>query len=261
MGALEREARRHDLAEEARQRLARTAVRDCRSFTRRSTCASRSGRYAWPAFSVPIARASARALVQALEDAVVERVDAPRAGARSRRAAACRSWRAIRARAATLRIDSTPGMRAMRATTCGSAALSTSTSVYAISPLRFVQHVVDVEPGLRHRGRNLAQHVGHVGVGDARRGYGDSRAISTSGKLTALRILPCSRKSRSWSATMSAQLSSASAVDAPRCGSATTPAGPAERGAREIADVALQPLGRQRRQHGVARRRCRRARS
>ena len=45
-------------------------------------------------------------------------------------------------------------------------ALSTSTSVYAISPLRLVQHVVDVEAGLRHRGRDLAQHVRHVRVGD-----------------------------------------------------------------------------------------------
>ena len=33
-----------------------------------------------------------------------------------------------------MRIERTPGMRAMRATTSGAAALSRSTSVYAISP-------------------------------------------------------------------------------------------------------------------------------
>ena len=31
---------------------------------------------------------------------------------------------------------------------------------------RLVDHVVDVEPGLRHRGRDLAEHVGHVGIRD-----------------------------------------------------------------------------------------------
>ncbi|MNC85995.1 hypothetical protein D3C83_16220 [compost metagenome] len=51
---------------------------------------------------------------------------------------------------------------------------------------------------------------------------GASRAIVTSGKFTALTMLPFSRKSRTWSTTMTAQLSSASRVEAPRCGSMIT---------------------------------------
>ena len=46
--------------------------------------------------------------------------------------------------------------------------------------------------------------------------YGDSRIISTLGKLTAFVIVPCSRYSRTWSTTIKAQFSSASAVEAPR---------------------------------------------
>ena len=48
------------------------------------------------------------------------------------------------------------------------------------------------------------------------------RGRIASGKFTELRMLPCSRKSRSVSATITAQFSSASPVDAPRCGNATT---------------------------------------
>ncbi len=48
------------------------------------------------------------------------------------------------------------------------------------------------------------------------------RGSTASGKFTELRTLPFSRKSRSVSATMIAQFSSASPVEAPRCGSATT---------------------------------------
>ena len=59
---------------------------------------------------------------------------------------------------------------------------------------------------------------------------GDSRGISTAGKFTALRTVPSSRKSRSWSITIAALASSASSVEAPRCGSATMPARPAKRG-------------------------------
>jgi hypothetical protein len=55
---------------------------------------------------------------------------------------------------------------------------------------------------------------------------GTSRGISTLGKLTALRIVPCSRYSRTWSTTITAQLSSASAVEATRWGRATTPGSP-----------------------------------
>ncbi len=55
---------------------------------------------------------------------------------------------------------------------------------------------------------------------------GDSRSISTFGKLTEFATVPCSRNSRTWSTTIAAELSSASAVEAPRCGSATTPGSP-----------------------------------
>ena len=48
------------------------------------------------------------------------------------------------------------------------------------------------------------------------------RGNMVSGKLTLLRIEPLSKKSRSVSATITAQFSSASWVDAPRCGSAMT---------------------------------------
>ena len=48
------------------------------------------------------------------------------------------------------------------------------------------------------------------------------RGMIASGKFTELRILPFSRKSRSVSAIITAQFSSASTVEAPRCGSATT---------------------------------------
>ena len=48
------------------------------------------------------------------------------------------------------------------------------------------------------------------------------RGRTASGKFTELRMLPFSRKSRSVSAAMTAQFSSASPVDAPRCGSAIT---------------------------------------
>ncbi len=58
---------------------------------------------------------------------------------------------------------------------------------------------------------------------------GDSRAIPTLGKFTALAMVPSSRKARSWSTTMNAQFSSASSVEAPRCGSAITPGWPASR--------------------------------
>ncbi len=54
------------------------------------------------------------------------------------------------------------------------------------------------------------------------RRYGASRGIDASGKFTAFCRLPFSRYSRSWSTTMTAELSSASPVEAPRCGSATT---------------------------------------
>ena len=52
--------------------------------------------------------------------------------------------------------------------------------------------------------------------------YWAPRGSTASGKLTLLRMLPFSRKSRSVSATMTAQFSSASPVEAPRCGSVTT---------------------------------------
>ena len=44
------------------------------------------------------------------------------------------------------------------------------------------------------------------------------RGRMASGKFTQLRMLPFSRKSRSVSAAIAAQLSSASPVEAPRCG-------------------------------------------
>src|SRR3990172_6795716 len=47
--------------------------------------------------------------------------------------------------------------------------------------------------------------------------------MTASGKFTAFTSVPSSRYSRTWSATITAQLSSASRVEAPRCGSATTP--------------------------------------
>ena len=49
-----------------------------------------------------------------------------------------------------------------------------------------------------------------------------TRGITASGKFTELRMLPFSRKSRSCSAAITAQFSSASPVEAPRCGSVIT---------------------------------------
>ena len=43
-------------------------------------------------------------------------------------------------------------------------------------------------------------------------------SVTVFGKFTELTMFPFSRKARSWSTAMSAQFSSASGVDAPRCG-------------------------------------------
>ena len=117
----------------------------------------------------------------------------------------------------------------MRAITSGEAALSTSTSVYAISPRDLLTMLWMFRPACAIVVEICPTMLGTFAFAIAMR-CADSRAISTLGKFTALRIVPCSRKSRSWSTTMSAQFSSASAVEAPRCGSATTPARPRSRG-------------------------------
>ncbi len=64
--------------------------------------------------------------------------------------------------------------------------------------------------------------LGTLPLAMARRVVLGTRGSTASGKLTLLRILPFSRKSRTVSATMTAQFSSASPVEAPRCGRVTT---------------------------------------
>ena len=51
-------------------------------------------------------------------------------------------------------------------------------------------------------------------------------ATSTAGRFTLLRMMPDSRKSRVCAAAMTAQFSSLSGVDAPRCGVQITPFAP-----------------------------------
>jgi len=86
---------------------------------------------------------------------------------------------------------------------------------------RLVEQVGDVESGLREARGDLADMFGTFSFAIATR-LPPTRGSTASGKLTELRTLPFSRKSRSVSATMIAQFSSASPVDAPRCGNATT---------------------------------------
>ena len=75
------------------------------------------------------------------------------------------------------------------------------------------------------------------------------RGRTASGKFTELRMLPFSRKSRSVSATIMAQFSSASPVDAPRCGSATTFGVILQLRSREVADVGVELAAVERFQH------------
>src|SRR5688572_32614695 len=60
----------------------------------------------------------------------------------------------------------------------------------------------------------------------AMRAVAGTRGSAASGKFTEWRMLPCSRTSRSVSATIIEQFYSASLVDAPRSGRATTPGTP-----------------------------------
>ena len=113
-------------------------------------------------------------------------------------------------------------MRAIRSITSGAAALSRSTSVYAISPRDLLTMLWMLRPACAIVVEICPTMFGTLALEMAMRN-GDSRDMSTLGKFTALRIVPSSRNSRSWSTTIIAQLSSASSVEAPRCGSAITP--------------------------------------
>ncbi len=120
------------------------------------------------------------------------------------------------------RAASTPWMARICASTAGSmGAVEVDQRVGELAA-RLVQQVRDVELRGRQTGRDLADHVRHVLVGDGDAVAAACAAGPPPGKFTELRTLPFSRKSRSVSATMIAQFSSASSVEAPRCGSATT---------------------------------------
>src|SRR6185437_16219841 len=231
-GALEREARRHDLAEEERHRLGReragVAFLDAPQHLRLALRAVRLS---------DLERADAPrvlgAFVERVEDAIVEAVDllaqALELAGGARRGGRSAAHGAGRSSGGTARTDRTPGMRAMRATTSGAAALSRSTSVYAISPFDLFTMLWMLRPACAIVVEICPTMLGTLAFAIAMR-CGDSRAISTLGKFTAFAIAPSSRNSRSWSTTMSAQFSSASSVEAPRWGSATTPGSPCSRG-------------------------------
>src|SRR5258708_8228053 len=216
---LERQARRHDFAKQQRRGLrrerSRVALLD----------AAQDLRLALGAIGLPhLERADGarelRALVDRFEDAVVDAVDCLAQPLELRGAA-----HRLLATSGTLRIESTPGMWAMRWITSSGAALSRSTSVYAISPFDLLSMLWMFRPACAIVVDICPTMFGTLALAIAMRN-GDSRAISTLGKFTALATVPSSRNPRSCSTTMSAQFSSASSVEAPRCGSASTPGWP-----------------------------------
>src|SRR5438874_9459181 len=113
------------------------------------------------------------------------------------------------------RTDSTPSIADIESTTAGWIGLSTSTSVYAISPRDLLTMLWMLRPDFAIAVEIWPTMFGTLALAIATRN-GDSRAMSTLGKLTALAITPFSRNSRTWSTTMIAQFSSASSVDAPK---------------------------------------------
>src|SRR6185436_2297709 len=111
------------------------------------------------------------ALVQRLEDAVVDLVNAA-AQPLELRVAQAGSSRGIE------RTESTPGMRAMRATNSGAAALSRSTSVYAMSPRDLFTMLWMLRPACAIVVEICPSMLGTFAFAMAMR-WSDSRAIST----------------------------------------------------------------------------------
>src|SRR5262249_29817429 len=154
-----------------------------------------------------------------------------RGGLRGGEARAARRLTATAAQlsAGIARTESTPSIADNAATTPSSTGLSTSTSVYAISPRDLLTMLWMLSPARAIVVEICPSMFGTFAFAIATR-YGDSRGMSTFGKLTAFWTVPCSRNSRTWSTTITAQFSSASSVEAPRCGKATTPGSPSSAG-------------------------------
>src|SRR5665213_2581567 len=118
----------------------------------------------------------------------------------------------------TSRADSTPSIARSRSISTSSAAPSASMSVKAYSPRERLSSSAIFSPAPARQVEICPTMFGTLLLAMAMRCEPGWRGSTASGKFTQLRMLPCSRYSRRVSATIMAQFSSASRVEAPRCG-------------------------------------------
>src|SRR6185503_13129495 len=126
----------------------------------------------------------------------------------------------------TARALSTPWIPPIFSTSPAGTLPSMSINVYATSPFDLLSRSEILRPASASRVEICPTMLGTLLFAIAIRAVAGTRGNAASGKFTECRMFPFSRKSRSVSATIAALFSSASLVDAPRCGSAMTPATP-----------------------------------